>query len=187
MLTWCPWVWTSGAKHPKERVCWQLCCRNQEWRLGRRGLGPESIHQPGQLLLWVQGRRHDIHTAAAGQISHPTTSSADPVPSIPPWPNPRGCSSLFWAWKSFLPLVAQFPEPESHFLSGAYLKQRSVDVVLMSAPFWIIPLHLDVCCVRRNEENPQTKVASYPGQEDEWISQVPSNVEFHNWITHVIA
>lgn len=66
MLTWCPWVWTSGAKHPNKGDLWQLCCEagNQGW--GRWVLSTEWPR------AWA--RCHDDPPGAAGQISTPTTS-----------------------------------------------------------------------------------------------------------------
>ena len=156
---------------------------NQEWRLGEAGSRPwASIHQ-ADCSESCESRADGMmtHAGTAGQISHSAASSAAPAPSIPPWPNPRDALLCFEHGSPSSQFVVVISSPESRFLSGV-IWQRSVDVVLMSAPFWIIPLQLDGSQGRRNEENPHTKLASYPGQEDEWISQVPSNVEFHNWI-----
>lgn len=66
MLTRCPWVWTSGAKHPNKGDLWQLHCE-AGIKAGGGGSLALSDPEPGLDVMMT-------HPGAVGQISTPTTS-----------------------------------------------------------------------------------------------------------------
>lgn len=138
-------------------------------------LAVATLVSPGQTAL------DDPHCGSRTNLTSHNLLSGSSSQHPPLDPNPGGCSSLFEHGSPSSQFVV-VSSPRVPFPQWCYLATKCWCEVLMSAPFLDNPTAPGWFTGRRNEENPQTKVASYPGQEDEWISQVPSNVEFHNWI-----
>lgn len=148
MLTWCPWVWTSGAKHPNRGGRWQLGCEARSKAGGGRSPAP-SLHSGARLELITQrlGQRPRL-SLGQQDTSHTLQPSQGALASRHlPLTKLQKCFIL----STNGVIVSCFWVPFPQHVTRHPLK---------TVPFFLSSQHLDCSWGRRNEK-PQAAPASH--------------------------